>query len=115
MASYKEKIKQLRTTADASAKYRDKWLSVHNWIELIKNHHHDSTLTSWELNRALGSDYPTKALMDMKEGALLNYTGIFRDNKPEIKEGKTCRVTYYCLTEPGADAAIWDGGKGRTT
>jgi hypothetical protein len=114
MASNKEKIKQLRTTADASAKYRDKWLSVDNWIELITNHNSDSALTSQELNRALARDYPTKSLMDTKEGTV-NYTGIFRDTKYETKEGNTCRITYYCLTEPGASAASWDSGEARTT
>jgi hypothetical protein len=94
MASNKEKIKQLRTTADASAKYRDKWLSVDNWIELITNHNSDSALTSQELNRALARDYPTKSLMDTKEGTV-NYTGIFRDTKYETKEGNTCRITYH--------------------
>jgi hypothetical protein len=114
MASNKDIIKQLRATANASRMYRDKWLSDDNWIELIKDHHKDSTLTSQALNRALATDHSTKEVVDIKDGAS-NSTGIFRDKKQVQKAGKKCRVSYYCLTVPGSSAASWDGGHAMTT
>jgi hypothetical protein len=114
MATYKEKIQELRATADASLMYRDKWLSVDNWIELIKDHHKDSTLTSSALNRALTTDHSTKDVMYIMDGAS-NATGIFRDTKQMTEAGKKRRVIYYCLTAPGSSAASWDGGHAMTT
>jgi hypothetical protein len=119
MASYKEIIKQLRNTAKASAKYQNKWLSDVNWVELIKAHDTNSTLTSLELNAAIRKDPSIKDIVDIMDGS--NGTGIHRIIILEkTKEGKNRRVPYYYLTQPGSTdsadvGASWASGNGRTT
>jgi hypothetical protein len=81
-------IKQLRTTADASTKYQNKWLSDDNWIRLINEHDTNSTLTSPALNAALSGDPSTKNTIEIMDGTV-NKTGIFRRKFTENdKEGR---------------------------
>jgi hypothetical protein len=71
-------VKQLRTTADESTTYQNKWLSDGNWIELDKAHLTNPTLTSKVLNAALPRNPSTKNVVDFKDGAS-NQTGINRN------------------------------------
>jgi hypothetical protein len=80
MLSNAEIVKQLRTTADESTTYQNKWLSADKWTELMKAHHTNPTLTSKMLNDAIGKDPSTKDAVDLKHGAS-NQTGIYRNKK----------------------------------
>jgi hypothetical protein len=68
MLSNAEIVKQLRTTADESTTQEDKWLSADDWIELMKAHHTNSTLTPKVLNAALLRNPSTKDVVDLKNG-----------------------------------------------
>jgi hypothetical protein len=80
MLSNAEIVKQLRTTADESTAYQNKWLSADNWIELMKAHNTNPTLISNVLNAALSRNPSTKDVVDLKNGAS-NETGIYRNKK----------------------------------
>jgi hypothetical protein len=117
MATMKEIIKQLRATADASPEYRNKWLSDDNWLVLIKGHHTNSCFTSTELNNALSRHCSTKDIIDVTDNSL-NKSGIYRQKFPVLdNDGKTRRVSFYCLNQSGstAEPAEWGSrGGGRT-
>ena len=113
MSSNADIVKHLRTTADASATYRNKWLSDDNWIDLIKAHDTNSNLTSLKLNAAIRRDYSTKHAVDLKDGASTR-TGIYRNTKQVSNNRKVC---YYYLTEVGSDVdeQVWSNAAGVRT
>jgi hypothetical protein len=109
MLSNEEIVKRLRTTADESTTYQNKWLSADNWIELMKAHHTNPTLTSKMLNAAISRNPLTKDVVDLNDG-FSNRTGIYRNKKQE----NNCRVSYYYLTTPESDSndLLWCNGAG---
>jgi hypothetical protein len=109
MLSNTEIVKQLRTTADESTAYQNKWLSADNWIELMKAHNTNPTLTSNVLNTAVMKDPSTKNVVDLKNGAS-NQTGIYRNQK-QVKGRRVCYYYYYS-TVPGSDVDefLWGNG-----
>jgi phage tail protein X len=109
MLSNAEIVKQLRTTADESTTYQNKWLSADNWVKLIKAHHTNPALTSRVLNAAIRKDPSTKNAVDLTDG-VANQTGIYRNRKQE--SGR--RLCFYYLTAPGSDGneLLWGNGAG---
>jgi hypothetical protein len=109
-------INQLRATADASPECRNKWLSDDNWVVLIKGDHTNSYFTSLYFNRALSLYGSTQYTIDVKNS--LHKSGIYRQNFPVLNnDGKTRRVSFYCLNQSSSTAkpAEWGTrGGGRT-
>jgi hypothetical protein len=90
----------------------EKWLSDDNWIELIKAHHTNLTLTSLQLNAAIRKYYSTKNAVDLTDG-VSNTTGIYRNTK----QVNNRRVSHYYFTDLGSDVdeSSWGNGAGVRT
>jgi hypothetical protein len=101
-------VKQLRTTADESTTYQNKWLPADNCIELMKAHHTDPTLNSKVLSATLSRNPSTKHVVDLKNRAS-NQTGIYRNKK---QENNRLICYYYYSTVPGSDVdkMLWVNG-----
>ena len=68
-------------TSKASDRYKNKWLSGSNWIELIKHHNPAFKDCTKGLNRAFSKTVPYKTSIQSFGGAECNATGLFREEK----------------------------------